>query len=486
MLVAVSFLLSTHFTLAFAKIHDLNHYQLQANCLQHWKIGLCDENGVEIPPLSVTDSSNYKGKSQAYWGPLPTLLPLVLNNILHQDVSEQGQMFIMTNATLYMFFILLTLTLNALFPETPQDVRFRYSLFGVILVGLSSFYLHVASFSYSWFISIAGAQFFVIAHWILIIIYLFYRKSDTVLILTGVTAGFGLLSKQAFLPSFTLSILLVMLYAWPGKSLHQRAVSYVSLLAPYVACVGLLLLLNYARFDDPFESGLLYQNAIPQQPIQYALPPTPRRWGCNFYNFALTPFKLTANLSFIEYQANTLDDCLITTSPMPPIYIGDPIFLSLLLAPFLFGVDIGRNKRLKASNMLILQILLFLLPITLVNLGGIWPAMRFVYDIGWLLTLAAVLIILGTSRLIDDAVVDSRARNLLKSALLSYLLLSLVLQSLVAVDYVLGDTIGQGFMYSNLLARGTDAEYVEKVNSLINPLIKYAPFFTSTELKTNP
>jgi len=480
-IVAVSFLLSTHLTLAFVKIFDLNHFQLQANCLQHGKIGLCRENGADVPTLSVTDASNYNGKSQAYWGPLSTLLPLVLNNYLHLDVSEQGQVFVMTTATLYMFFLLLSLTVNALFPGTPQGVRYRYSLFGVVLVGLSSFYLHVASFSFSWFISIAAAQFFVIAHWLLIIIYLFYRKSDAILILIGAAAGFGLLSKQAFLPSFTISILMMMLYASANRSFRQRVSSYAAIIAPFALCLAFLLLWNFVRFDDPFDNGISYQNGGGDWNLV-----TPVRWNCNLYNFLLAPFSITADLPFIEYRFSNINECLLHTIPSPPIPLGAPIFLSILLSPFFLGVDIGKNKKFGAANILLLEICIFLVPITLINLGPAWSAMRFVYDIGWLLTLAAVLILLQTRNLIETAKKNRRAHSILKFALLSYLILSLAIQFVVAVDYVLGDTIGQRFMYAHTLVRETDAEYVRTVNSLINPIVKYMPFYTAIALILNP
>jgi hypothetical protein len=460
-----SFAVASRLRFEFVREAPLNHYQLQANGIMHGKIGLCNATGDFI--YIIDQSTLRPGVPQAYWGPLPTLLPLAFNNVMGVGLLDSAQVFLLSTASLYVFFFLAYLAINAIFRAVSAGAKFYFSLLGMAAVGFSSCYLHVVSYNYSWFISIASAQLFVLLHLLLIVVYTSYRKSDALLWGIGAAAAFGFMCKESFLPSFILSLSYLTVYELGGRKPRRILARMRPLWLPLIAGFALIMAWNYIRFEDPFENGFLYQNTdFPR----YDSLPTVARWPCNLFNYFLAPVTLSLYLPFFEYGLRGFNGCLLHYFPFPPFFFASPLSLTLLLAPVILHLDFRAGRRSR-ERPVIWGLLMFSLPVWLLNIGADGSWMRFVYDVYWLLTLAVVVLLVRLYAMLGRRLRKSPLAPAAKAAFAAALILCLVWQAIVALDYVLGETLWHRFIFSFHMATETDLQNIRMIDEAVNPLI---------------
>ncbi len=467
LVLVISYSLASHLTYSLQPLKWMNHYQLQANCLAHGRIGLCDADGAYLKRMQ--DASYYNGRVQAYWGPLPTLMPYVLNSLLGLGVSESAQELAITSATLYLFFYVLYFTLHALFRDSGRETVFRASLLGFLMVGFSSFYLHVASMSMVWFLSISSAQLFMVAHVGLLVVWLYYRRTNMVLALLSLAAGLSIMCKQALLPAYVVSLACVALTRSGGGRVASARSQMLHLLLPLMSSVLLLLAWNYIRFDDPFELGVVYQNSV--EPNLKALP-DPSRIGCNLRNYFLPSVEVTEGVPVLEFATSKYGKCLIHDFRFPSFPVAFPLMSILLLSvPLIAVYEAVGLRRLSPQTGFILLLSAMAAPLVagILMIDASW--MRYVYDVGWLLSLAAVVAYLRLGE-IAKRHAPAGAWRLLATAASVAVAASLLFELFVAVDYVLADTLTPRFILSPVMERDTDAYFLSAVDGAVNTVIR--------------
>ena len=393
----LSYALASHLTFHMQPLRWMNHYQLQANCLAHGRIGLCGGDGAYIQRMQ--DASYYNNRTQAYWGPLPTILPYSFNNLLGLGVSESAQEILITSATLYMFFYILYFILHALYLGCGQETIFRASLFGFLAVGFSSFYLHVASMSMVWFLSISSAQFFLAAHVGLLVVWLYYCRSNNVLALIGATAGLSIMCKQALLPAYLVSLTYVALTHEGGRRVASARLPLLHLTLPLILSILILMAWNHVRFDDPLELGVVYQNSVTPDP---KLLPNPSHIGCNLRNYLMSRVNVTENIPLLEFATSKFNGCLTHNFQFPSFFLAFPIMSILLSVPLIAVYEAFRPGGISRQIGFVLLVSSMAAPLTIgiLMIDASW--MRYVYDIGWLLTIAAMVVLMRFREILEQ------------------------------------------------------------------------------------
>ena len=290
---------------------------------------------------NIHDLSLYKNKLYMYFGPTPVItlyLPfrLLINPVVHDAFAV---MFFMYGALIWAA-LLLTHIRNKYFKNLPYWIL----LTSISVIGFTNVGLCILRRPSSYEIATACGCFFLTGaiYWLVRAIDK-PREKPWLLALGSLFIGLAIGAR----PNLTLaaaSLLLTGLILFKHKSsLSKKAIinSTLALVLPISACIALLMLYNYLRFDDMFQTGYSYQLRV-----RPSLPPSFRSFLPNLNHYLFLLPKIDSVFPFVHLV-------LWKTPPhIPQTYervVGmiptNPFVLLLLISPYLYLNFGSANKK---------------------------------------------------------------------------------------------------------------------------------------------
>lgn len=311
------------------------YFDLLADSFQHGRLFL-------VNPTSTYDLTFFNGNWFVPFPPLPAflMLPIIvtvgvdrMNTVLFSNVLGAF------NVT-FVFLILQALTQRG---WTKLNVV--ENLWLTILFGLGSVHWYVATLGNVWFVSqVTTVLFMALAAWTAI-------RFDNA-ILPGAMLGAAMLARPHVALAFPLLIAIGMIKATPTESKSQsvkRTVIFPAI--PIFLAALVLLVYNWARFENPFDFGYQTQNVFPEMTGnlqllgQFNLEYIPRNFAAmllalpQWSSEASSLVPLDAGMSlFITTPALTF---LLQARQKSPLVIGAWISIALLLIPLLTYYNTG-------------------------------------------------------------------------------------------------------------------------------------------------
>jgi len=285
----------------------------------------------------VWDASYYNGKYYYYWGPVPALLAAAIK-IIHPGVVDDQYLLII-------FLSILAISLGALFsylhrrffPSAPGWTVFAFT----VTTGLAAPVLFLANRPSVYETAISAAQCFLILG-----IYAALRASAETrnnsgwFLLAGLSLGVSLASRFSHAPTLLFISLVtgaVILFGDRSRSHRIRHLAAFGL--PLFVLTSGLLLFNYARFGELFETGMRYQltgDALPEDIRQiyslgYIFP--------NLYSDLFRPLHPTPGL-FPFVTTPNIEDRMWPNYVHRPAnyYSGEPVAGVFATIPFLWAL----------------------------------------------------------------------------------------------------------------------------------------------------
>lgn len=215
------------------------HFSLLAESFLRGRLDI-KPNSPHFPPGDIAFFNN---KYFVYFGPLPSVLlvPLVA---LFGSSFPQNSLTLLTSILSFWFII-----------KISQRFKFRLS----DSLWLSSFYIFGTIYSFLVLVNISAFQVQALGNFFMLLsLYEFFHKRRYLLI------GFYLSLAIATRVNLIVALLFFILAICQEKiSLREKTNYFINLLFPIVLTVYFLLLYNFARFHNIFETGYRYNITFP-------------------------------------------------------------------------------------------------------------------------------------------------------------------------------------------------------------------------------
>ena len=259
-----------------------------------------------------------------YWGPAPALVAFLPWRLLTGQGLDTAWAVLFFTAAGWLFASLLLLHIvRHFFPCTGPAVRFSV----LLALGVGNFAIVVLQRPSVYEVSIAAAYAFTSLFWWQLAVALCRPPALRATPLTVASLALGLAVTSR--PSWIVVSPVFFVAMWDMRSEWQTAhfrklVGHATV--PVTACVFVVLLLNFARFDDPFEFGVRYQlNDDPIGSSLFALRHVP--FGVGMYLFAppvttdYFPFLLPSAADSLPVASREVEDVFGLLPLLPLLWV---------------------------------------------------------------------------------------------------------------------------------------------------------------------
>ena len=396
----------------------------------HLYVGMADDEVTALADKMVSwgeaderimfDYALYKGKYYVYFGIFPVLmLYLPYRVITGMDMTDAASLLIITSFLIPGFYMLLREIIRRFFKSTPLALHILLvvvAIFGSSLPAILSEPLVYSVAILSGVTLIIWGGFFLLKA--------FPFVEHTKLLLLGSSC---MALAVACRPTLLLySILMVPFSAFSYKEYHKQKkhgkellVAVLSIVIPYAAVAGLLMVYNQIRFDSPFQFGMVYNlTAVPsKQPAVDILEMFP----IAVYEYL---FKTPVFEHLFPFIKGHYEGCVTEYSGTIYYYqvVGYGLFIINPILLILFIYPLKRRKHYVRLFVTVVTILLFIIFDTYMTQC---MATRYTLEYSFLLFMLA-----GTEILeLWGQLIDYRKR-LLAKAILASVILSAVVNSL--------------------------------------------------------
>ncbi len=340
------------------------------------------------PPIDV---SYYNGKYYLYWGPVPSLLLVMISPFHSGRVGDLHLVFAFACGIFLTQSLLLIMIWNRFYRNLPVWML----AISIMLVGLGSpvtFMLDNLSGARIYEAAIFGAQFFLVGGFLIAYTSLSNISYRTLkLLLAGIFFALAIGTRQTVFLSVGVVMLAHTLVLLMSKITTFQKIKYFAvLMLPVVFGVVCLGWYNWSRFGSITETGLYYQmnygfvhyHSNELVGVRYILQ--------NLYNYLLMPFRINSHFPFLTAELGSTREIFPVYSSSPSIYHSQVITGLLCTAPFvIFSVVplfafLFIKKRVDSEN--------YVLNWTVASLGVaslasfcflllfFWSAMRYIED----------------------------------------------------------------------------------------------------------
>lgn len=350
---------------------------------------------IHIP----VDMTYYQGKFYLYWGPIPSLIILLIKPLYDRAVGDLQITFAFTYGIFLSLYGLIITLWDRYYRNLPKWML-QTSL---IVAGLASpftFMLAAYKGGRIYEAAIAGGAFFLTAGFLFIVSALNKpgRSAASRLFIGGVLWALSFGSRMTLIIPIGLIVLLVIYWFY-----KQAGISYAALIPIAALCLPLIIGVagtswyNWARFGSATESGLHYQLLTDGYLRNF------KEWVIfdpiyipqNIYNYLLLPFKLTTEFPFI-FPVPAYDPPIFSFYRLPEVYTGQWVTGLLFTAPFtLFAfIPLAKLHKVSQKKEQALSWIIAALAIGFIGafaplLAFFWSAMRYQADfMPFLLTLS--------------------------------------------------------------------------------------------------
>lgn len=345
---------------------------------------------IEKGDARVDDLLLYKDRFYIFYGPVPALLLFAPFKYLtgEQMDSRFAAWLITTLGTIAAVALMMELAKRLAIENRPQQI------FIAFMLAIGTFIPYQLKLGSYYQVAIGSAYLFTaLAFYALV--RAFAQPSGNPKWLATASLCFGLaMGCRIHFGSAGLLLLLIGLAigrasAWRWDcALWQRA---VALALPFAACVAVLAVYNYARFDTPFSTGILYQisfNIIPPISVYNSLlnaylaffHPIPLSWEFPFFH----PYRCCP-MPVPWWSASTVSP---TQETAYGAFTNAPFLCMLLLAPKLLRAAWQKDRLI---GWVLICLLILSAVITLPSLIWVGVTMRYLVDFApWLMVLAGL------------------------------------------------------------------------------------------------
>ncbi len=300
------------------------------------------------PPIDI---SYYKGRYYLYWGPVPSLLLVVVSPLHYGRIGDLQLVFFFACGIFFVLSFFLFTFYDRFFQHIPKWTLTT----SILLAGLSNPSLFMlANFSGAriYEAAVFGAQFFLMAGFLAAFIGLSGSLENWKLALTGVLWALAIGTRQTILlPVAFMALILAYRLANTNRTSSQKITGVVSLVLPLI--LGLILLgwYNWARFGSVTESGTYYQ--MNHGFVHYHVD---ELFGFkyvfqNLYNYFFAPFNVSAQFPFLHPNLGSKEEMFLFSASAPSIYGSQLITGLLYAAPFvIFFTALFFKRQSEAPN----------------------------------------------------------------------------------------------------------------------------------------
>lgn len=211
---------------------------------------------------AIREASMYHGKYYLYFGPVPALTFFLPVRLITGVVVGDGVAMIVFALGAFLVGVLILMRLRRLVPGTGSLLL----IMGIVGLGLNTYIGHFLRRPAVFEVAIISADF-----WLLLAIYFlvtYFAKGAPSrtwgLVGAGLSLGLAVGCRYSYAPCCLVLLLPLLHSAREGVWLSRdaalvRARRFAPGLAAFAAMIGLLLVHNYLRFDNPLEFGQKYQ-----------------------------------------------------------------------------------------------------------------------------------------------------------------------------------------------------------------------------------
>jgi len=243
-----------------ASYRDAVERELRAQGQELTEAGWQEAQAHLTPPL-LHDWSVVDGKYYGYFGPMPALLLLPYVAVAGLGASDMLFSCCLGTGTVWLIYLVIRQANRMAFVRADTAVCVALAL----LFGLGTVHFYCAVLGQTWFLSLIVTDFFLtLAIWCV----LQSRNGLRWSVAAGAALGAAYLARPSVLAT-ALFFYIVSLALWDSADLRwRRSIRHgLALTAPLTVAIAVGLAFNYARFGNPFESGLRIQLETGANPI---------------------------------------------------------------------------------------------------------------------------------------------------------------------------------------------------------------------------
>jgi hypothetical protein len=287
--------------------------------------------GIPVPP----DITFYKGKYYLYWGPVPSLILVILHPIYHGRIGDLFLVFGFVCGIFLMQFRLAMTIWDKWFKTLPRWILGM----SILLMGLRTpvtFMLNNYFSARIYEAAVTGGQFFLMGG--LLAAFDALRKPSSrnwMLALAGFMWAFAFGTRLFLALPVGIMTILTLFWLLEEKGPRLKKIQNTTFLTLPLA-LGLICLgwYNWARFGSVTESGLYYQLAGVHIQKYYRDLIDPMFIVQNTYNYLLNPFRVERQFPFLYLEYGNRET-VFSFYPLPSIYLAQYITGLLYTAPFI-------------------------------------------------------------------------------------------------------------------------------------------------------
>ena len=284
--------------------------------------------------LRLHDASLYNGKYYIYWGPTPALVLFIpFRWIFHKEMPDNLAIALFCFGGLVWSVLLLNMVTKTYFPHTPFWMRFA-AVFCLSFSNVAPFILRRPAV---YEVAISSGYFFLFGglYWLLSGVLTERRARLWRLFLGSLLLGLAVGSRPHYVLAgmFLLLLWLKFLKEEYGYRARHALRELLCLMMPFLLCLALLGLYNYARFDSWTEFGVRYA-LVGRTQLHRTL--GANRILPNLFLYFLAPARVSLRFPFFRLAPSypwTVPEGFLQPEPVAGILTNIPFVNILLLSP---------------------------------------------------------------------------------------------------------------------------------------------------------
>lgn len=295
----------------------------------------------------LQDLALYKGKIYMYYGVAPVIFfyaPLRL--IFNSYISDYTAVLFFMSCGFFCSVLLLRDLKNKYFTDIPK----WYFVLAILLIGFTNLAPYFLRRLAHYQVAISCGYCFVFSglYFLNKAIYTNLEKSFLYISFGSLFLGLATFARPNLI--FWFLVLILFFYGYFKEKKNISLKDIIIFFLPYLSCIGLLMLYNFCRFDNPFEFGTHYTlTGVDLRNLNHNI--NFKYWLVNIYLYVFSPFTLDSTFpyshiypkipAFITYPSDYSFEKMIGILPACPVVV--ILFLFPLVKIFLPNQNMRNN-----------------------------------------------------------------------------------------------------------------------------------------------
>lgn len=299
-----------------------------------------ERTGIDSP----VDLSLYNGKFYMYWGPVPAIVPAVIQLISGRQMGDMVLALVFACGILLIVSLILLFIWDRYFRTLPIWTLFvPFISCGTVIPVMLLRHNYDNARIYE--AAIAAGQFFLLAGFLLALTGIARERiSNWHLVTAGILWALAIGSRQVLAAPIGVIVLVTAgLLLQVQMNVTTRVSKYVSLGTPFLVGFVGLIWYNWARFGSITETGFYYQLAGPNLREHYHELFSLSYTAQNLYNFLFNRIELLPKFPFV-FMDKGIETPISRLYTVPEFYTAQPIAGLIYLFPFIIFALIALIK----------------------------------------------------------------------------------------------------------------------------------------------